>query len=560
MGNGERGMTPKQLRCATYARYSSDQQREASIVDQQRNMARFSDTKGWCILPEFVFSDQAMSGAGADRPGLQALLSAALSKPKPFDVILVDDSSRVSRSLADTIRIREDLGFAGVRLVAVSQGIDSADEQADVMLTVHGLVDSLYIKELSKKTHRGLEGLALEGFHTGGNCYGYCNVKAGDKVRLSIDEQEAAVVRRIFEMSAAGMSLKAIAKRLNSEGITPPRGSKRKVRPSWVYTAIREMLRRELYIGRIVWNKRKYLKRPGTNKRISIMRPESEWVTVEEPSLRIVSHELWESVQAGLHVKAKQYAIGVGGLMNRAASARYLFSGILKCAECGSNLTIISARGKDRRTGYYGCPGHLHRGICSNNVSQRRDLIEKKLLEGVRELLLDASAIDYAVAKLKKGFDAEEEQEQAKGLLKRKAQLQLELERLGDAIAQSGGSKFLLEVLRNKEKELEQLARTVAELDRVNVAVDLKWLKRRVTEEINEISTLLNLEPERARAYLLKHVSEIRMQPSEEDGERFYVAEGEWLMGANEKVTGAMLNGDFRSVAGAGFEPATFGL
>src|SRR5579871_2106289 len=136
MGDGERSMTPKQLRCATYARYSSDQQRESSIVDQQRNMARYAESREWRILPEFVFSDQAMSGAGADRPGLQALLSAALTKPKPFDVILVDDSSRVSRSLADTIRIREQLSFAGIRLVAVSQGIDSADEQADVMLTV----------------------------------------------------------------------------------------------------------------------------------------------------------------------------------------------------------------------------------------------------------------------------------------------------------------------------------------------------------------------------------------------------------------------------------------
>jgi site-specific DNA recombinase len=553
-------MTPKPLRCATYARYSSDQQREASIVDQQRNIARYAESKGWRILPEFVFSDQAMSGAGVDRPGLQALITAALSKSKPIDVILVDDSSRVSRSLGDAIRIREQLSFAGVRLVAVSQGIDSADEQADVMLTVHGLVDSLYIKELSKKTHRGLEGLALDGFHTGGSCYGYRNTKVGEKVRLEVDEEEAAVVQRIFEMSAAGMSLKGIAKHLNSEEIMPPRGSKRKVKPSWVYTAIREMLRRELYVGRIVWNKRKYQKRPGTNKRRSVMRPESEWVTFDEPSLRIVPQKVWDAVQSGLHLKAKQYAMGVGGLMNRAASVRYLFSGILKCSECGSNLTIVCARGKDRRTGYYGCPGHLHRGICSNNVYERRDLIEEKLLAGIRELLSDNSAIAYAVAKLKRGFDAQEEQEQVKELDKKRGQLQLELERLGDAIATRGGSKSLLEALGKREKELEQLVTTIAALKTINVSVDLKWLTKRVTEEVDQISNLLNLEPERAKAYILKRVSEIRMQPTEENGQRFYVAEGEYIVGEKEKVTGAVLNGDFRMVAGAGFEPATFGL
>jgi Resolvase, N terminal domain len=132
-------MTPI-LRCATYARYSSSQQRDASIVDQQRNMMRYAETKGWRILTDFMFSDEAISGAGLDRPGFQQLLRAAKASPRVIDVILVDDTSRISRSLADTVRLREDLNFTGIRFVAVSQGIDSDDEQADVMMTVHGLV------------------------------------------------------------------------------------------------------------------------------------------------------------------------------------------------------------------------------------------------------------------------------------------------------------------------------------------------------------------------------------------------------------------------------------
>ena len=63
-------MTAQALRCATYARYSSDQQREASIIDQQRNIQRFADAKSWKVLPEYVFSDEGRSGAGSDRPGL----------------------------------------------------------------------------------------------------------------------------------------------------------------------------------------------------------------------------------------------------------------------------------------------------------------------------------------------------------------------------------------------------------------------------------------------------------------------------------------------------------
>jgi DNA invertase Pin-like site-specific DNA recombinase len=83
------------------------------------------------------------------------MMEAAVTVPRAFDVVLVDDSSRLSRSLSDAMQIFERLNFAGVRVIAVSQGIDSQNEQADVLVTVHGLMDSLYVKELAKKTHRG---------------------------------------------------------------------------------------------------------------------------------------------------------------------------------------------------------------------------------------------------------------------------------------------------------------------------------------------------------------------------------------------------------------------
>lgn len=322
--------------------------RSLNLVDQQRNMMRFAEARGWRIDPDLMFSDEAVSGAGLDRPGYQALLRATKASPRRIDVVLVDDTSRISRSLAESVRLREELNFRGIRFVAVSQGIDSDNEQSDVMLTVHGLVDSLYIKELAKKTHRGLEGLALTGFHTGGSCFGYQSEKVGDKTRLRIDEAEAQIVRRIFEMSASGVSLKKIARQLNEEGVPPPRGTKKKTRPSWVYTAIREMLRRDLYRGRIVWNRRKYKKKPGSNKRISVPRPESEWVITEEPELRIVSKELWGRVQARLRETAENYLGMKPGLLHRGATVPYLFSGLLKCGDCGANFDD-SDRPRQRR-------------------------------------------------------------------------------------------------------------------------------------------------------------------------------------------------------------------
>ena len=170
------------LRCAIYARYSSDQQSPASIADQVRKCREYAQSQGWAVEDDYVFTDAETSGAGTDRPGLQRLLLCMNATPRRFDVLLIDDTSRFSLRQADQSDIVERLRFSGFRFVAVSQGIDSASEQADVLMTVHGLVDSLYIKELSKKTHRGLEGQILRGLHAGGRCFGYRNEPGSRRV------------------------------------------------------------------------------------------------------------------------------------------------------------------------------------------------------------------------------------------------------------------------------------------------------------------------------------------------------------------------------------------
>ena len=143
------------MRYAIYARYSSDLQRQSSIADQLRKCNEFGQIHGWVPVKASIYIDEAVSGVSTDRPGLQRMMQAALSPRRPFDVILVDDTSRISRSLADAVQLFQKLSFAGVRVVAVGQGIDTQSEQADVLVTVHGLVDSLYVKELAKKPIAG---------------------------------------------------------------------------------------------------------------------------------------------------------------------------------------------------------------------------------------------------------------------------------------------------------------------------------------------------------------------------------------------------------------------
>jgi DNA invertase Pin-like site-specific DNA recombinase len=171
------------LRCAAYARYSIDKQNPLSISDQLRKCREFAASQGWDFLYAHTYVDEAVSGATDDRAGLAALLASAASPERPFDVVLVDDTSRLSRKLADSLRIFEQLKFASIRVIYVSQGIDTDSEQAELLLATHGIVDSLYIRELAKKVHHGVEGRALQGLHTGGRCFGYRSVPVEDSTR-----------------------------------------------------------------------------------------------------------------------------------------------------------------------------------------------------------------------------------------------------------------------------------------------------------------------------------------------------------------------------------------
>jgi DNA invertase Pin-like site-specific DNA recombinase len=127
------------MRCAVYARYSSDLQRETSIEDQIALARRYAEQQGWTVLDEHIYTDPAVSGASLEgRPGITALLAAAAISPRPFDFALVEDSSRTGRDLPDELHIMRMLKFLGIRIIYISQQIDSDNEQAETLVTIHG--------------------------------------------------------------------------------------------------------------------------------------------------------------------------------------------------------------------------------------------------------------------------------------------------------------------------------------------------------------------------------------------------------------------------------------
>jgi site-specific DNA recombinase len=113
-------------RCAIYARYSSDLQRESSIEDQIRKCRVYAAANDWTVIEEFVLWDEAISAASTSgRDALQSLIQEARRKARRFDRLLIDDTSRLARNLADSLKLTEILHYYGVSVTFVSQGIDS---------------------------------------------------------------------------------------------------------------------------------------------------------------------------------------------------------------------------------------------------------------------------------------------------------------------------------------------------------------------------------------------------------------------------------------------------
>ncbi len=363
-----------------------DNQRDASIEDQVRICRERIDRENWSLVA--TYTDHAISGASRLRPGYQKLLEDA--RAGSFDVVVAEALDRLSRDQEDVAGLYKQLGFCSIKLVTIAEG-----EISELHVGLKGTMNALYLKDLAQKTRRGLEGRVRAGRSGGGNAYGYDVVREvdaqGEPVRggRSINEAEAAVVRRIFGEFAAGTSPTAIARKLNTQNIPGPRGRR------WGHSTIRGhalrrtgILHNELYVGRLVWNKQRYVKDPHTSKRLARLNPESEWVIQDLPELRIVDNALWEKVQTRLGDirESPRVAKARKSRFWERRRARHLLTGLVRCGCCGSALAAV---GRD----YLACPSARSRGTCNNRKGIRRDHLEALVLTGLKERLMQPDLV-----------------------------------------------------------------------------------------------------------------------------------------------------------------------
>ena len=365
------------MRAAIYARYSSHNQREASIEDQIEVCRRLIEREGWKQVQQY--DDRALSGASRFRAGYQQMLTDA--ENGKFDIVVVEAIDRLGRKLADIADLYDQLSYLNIRIHAAATG-----EVTALHIGMLGTMAQLTLNDLREKTKRGQLGRVLSGKIPGGKAYGYEVLPAnekGERGSRRIIETEAVVVRRIFEDYANGKSPRAIAKSLNADGVPGPEGR------DWRDTTVRGQIDRgtgilnnAIYVGRLEWNRCSYVKNPKTGKRVARINPPELWEVVEVLELRIVNDDLWQRVKQ--RQQAVRFEIGKdenGNPLNRVHRRRYLFSGLLECGVCGGGYTIM---GKDR----YGCATHRTKGTCTNERTIMRQEIEGRILDGLKHRLM----------------------------------------------------------------------------------------------------------------------------------------------------------------------------
>ncbi|MDX2265916.1 MAG: recombinase family protein [Hyphomicrobiales bacterium] len=475
---------------------------------------------------------------------------------------------RLSRDQEDVAGIYKRLKFAGVKIITLAEG-----EISELHVGLKGTMNALFLKDLADKTRRGLRGRVEQGKAGGGLCYGYRAIRKigvdGEPTRgeREIVAAEADVVRRIFTEFASGRSPKQLVFELNRLGVPGPMG--KGWTPSTIHGSAKRgngILNNELYVGKLVWNRQRFLKDPSTGRRIARLNPREEWIVSEVPELRIIEDDLWDAVKArqvtatkSLEQPIASKGEGLKGL-NRQT---HIFSGLLVCGCCKGSYTI---RGRDR----YACANHYARGTCGNKLGIARQDIEERVLSGLKHRLVSCEAVAEAVRAFHEetnrlNRDRRSQAEEDKRALTKVMQ---GIKSVIDSIEEGmfhPSMKGRMDELEARRAELEAKLSAAPDDHLPDVLPNVADLYRRKIERLSEALSLPGTN-QQAASVIRSLIGQIVLTPSE-DGKHLTIdLHGELAAvialasGKPGSATPAETSGRFALVAGAGFEPAAFRL
>lgn len=417
------------IRAAAYGRHSSKNQNPTSAAEQIRLIKSLhkKETLPFIkhvqsqyevqITDEWTLMDEALPGrTTVGRAGYDRLLRGI--ENGDFDVVIVDNLSRLCRDLGDQIHLYDLVKYKKIELISVGENISSESPNARMYFIVKGMVNELSNETHAQQTKRGQSVRVIEGFSAGDICYGFNSTptrtrfKGGLEVpshyKIEIDEEQARGVRLIYQLRLRELGLSAIAKYLNKNEVpSPPRSQKITGKKcNWSPNTIRKILMSPKYIGRWTWGKQTNIKNPTTKKIERRSQGREHWLEhYDGASIRedlvIIDIQTWEQVQktftprtAKPKNESKDKWADARSEKTSGNKADILLGGILKCGQCGGNMLQVTKR----RGGYMGCYVHYRKDPvkCSNNRTISRKKIEGAVIDQLKKILMDEHNVNLA--------------------------------------------------------------------------------------------------------------------------------------------------------------------
>jgi site-specific DNA recombinase len=538
---------------AIYARKSTEQN---GVADDQKSVARqveharlYARRKGWAVDESCVFVDDGISGAEfANRPGFLRLMNAL--KPRPaFQVLVMSEESRLGREAIETAYALKQLVQAGVRVFFYLEDRErTLDSPTDkIMLSLTAFADELEREKARQRTYDAMLRKAKAGHVTGGTCFGYCNVDVLDAsgkrshVERRVHEPEAVIVRRIFELSAAGYGTKAIAKMLNAEGAASPRAQQGRSQ-TWAPTSVRAVLYRDLYRGVVTWNRTRKRDQWGQHRQTA--RPAGEWLEQPSPDLQIIPTELWTAARARLDAARAIYFAATRQPFGRPAlsnPSKYLLTNLALCGSCGGPLKARSRSHGNGRKHFYGCSHYHERGrtVCANGADVPMVDADDIVIEAVLDDVLDEQLLEESVDEALRLVQGENPAERTAAVARELAAVDQERSRLVVAIAAGGQLDGLLQALQAREtrkRELEAIRERLRSERRLQVS-DVARVRDELLTLAGSWRRVLADDPMHARpivSSLLK--GRVRIAPMRHERKRWILSGEGSLVGLFERA------------------------
>jgi site-specific DNA recombinase len=448
---------------AIYARVSSAQQKEEhTIASQTEALLAFAREKGFHVPQEWVFEDEGFSGASLERPGLERIRD--LAAEGQLHAVLVYSPDRLSRKYAYQVLLMEEFARHGVETAFVKAPAGQSPED-QLLVQFQGMIAEYERAQILERSRRGKRHHARQG-HVNVLCgapYGYRYVRKTQETAAyyEILEEQALVVRKVYDWyTAEGVSIAAITRRLNEQGIPT-----RKRISRWERTTVWAMLRNPAYKGLACFGKTRSAHRQRITRKLRLRggfaqrdsagheRPREEWIEIPVPAL--VSETTFDLAQQRLQENKR--------LSPRRTVQWSIAQGLVSCSKCSYAMSRASGHSSARKIHYYRCIGsdswrHLNGPVC-DNPPVRQDLLDHVVWSEILKLLEDPSLIQSEIERrLAAAKDSSPNKRREESLQRDLTRTRKGMERLVTAYQEA---LLSLEELRTRMPELRRREQTL---------------------------------------------------------------------------------------------------